>query len=371
MEPFQTLIDFIELERGNNPDGWAPIVVKRVCEAYTGHEPPEDLGQLDTFLRLFIEAVRTEQKRDFEKRATAIEVILDWATRYWDDHGRDPVSLQFPGVRLLPFAFQLALRVRKPALFNQGGTGLCGTVALVYTFGKELPLGLAQFGINLFHHGEGLFRLLQVTPSQSTRTKFNSRKSKTRLCEADYVIMVSVRECGGSSNLGQSFHIANQTLTAGTICNMLDQSGYVNVQDHTFINTGGMRKQVERVLNQQLYFENHHSKVTDTGDRTQKILNLLDAQRELEQGRFVLVLGHSDISKVLGNQGTRIPYNVFSHNLISKTIHRHWTAMRRIRVTVQQDLVELKLISWGERVQGTINLTDFLDVYEGYVSASP
>jgi hypothetical protein len=45
------------------------------------------------------------------------------------------------------------------------------------------------------------------------------------------------------------------------------------------------------------------------------------------------------------------------------------TAVRKIDVL--PTTVRLRIISWGARHDGELNLNDFLAHYEGYVSASP
>ena len=100
-------------------------------------------------------------------------------------------------------------------------------------------------------------------------------------------------------------------------------------------------------------------------------MSLLQAQQELQSGRFVLLLGHGDIATAVRDKKTRIRHKLIGHGLLLKTIHRHWTAVRRINVDEGRGVVDLRLISWGQRHDGTLELNDFLDLYEGYVSASP
>ena len=162
-----------------------------------------------------------------ENRAKLIRQIRDYV--------KTKPHHAFTGIHPGVFAIQLALRVRRPHSIDQGATGLCGAVSAAYTFAKTRPEEFTKFGLDLFFDGKAKFGQMQVEPSAKVRLSYGLRKDKIPWA-ADYVVLVSLRECTFTSDaIGIDLvRGADETTLPGRLAEWLRDAGYTNVEDHTF-----------------------------------------------------------------------------------------------------------------------------------------
>ena len=347
------------------------IAVQFLFDNYQAYEQPASIDELRDFLTFLSLFVRKEIKKQggeakslSDPRSKGIQAILDWLPEAQEN------SPAFSGVKLIPFAYQLALRVRKPALIEQSSTALCGAVALLYSFAKLTPEKFAKLGMDLYQKGVGLFNELVLDPTPKIKTGFTGQKL---LGEVDYVLLTSLRQCGDVSNLGGSLNVPNETLTAGSICSQLRLAGYKDVTNSTFINVSGFAlKLAEVALGQKIYDSKSANPGADAGDKAKMLLNLQRASNELAKGRFVLMMGHGEISEAIKAKKSKIGDS--EPSALDRTLRRHWTAVRKIDVQTKDEhnkTVSLRIITWGKRYDGQLELDNFLAHYEGFVSATP
>ncbi len=342
---------------------------KAVAKLYSdlgSFEQPDDL-ELPLFLEWFGDVVARETRKNSidlktlgAPRVESINGVREWAL------GKKAAkSAHFVNVSAPRFAFQLALRLRKPSSIEQGSTALCGAVAILYSLAKLSPAAFTKIAIDLFNSGKAKLNLLPLDPSPSVLHGFAGQHI---LCEVDYVLLTSLRQCSDVSSLGAPTNVVNETLTAGTMCTMLRNAQYKNVMDHTFIDAPSFVVwAAEKTLGQIIFDTNRATTVSDPSDKSQKLKSLEQACKELGAGRVVMIMGHTQIAELLkkGQDG----FTSLTLNALTRTLNRHWVAVRKLGVV--GTTVELRVISWGQRYQGKIKLDDFLALYEGYVSAEP
>lgn len=280
-------------------------------------------------------------------RGRAIELIKDFV-----ESGAQGV---FANINPYKFAMQLALRVRSPRIINQHNTTLCGPVAMVYDVAKRDPEKYARFAISLFTTGTGQLSNTAITPSDTIR---NGHRSDL-LPEVDYVVLASIR---GSDAVVLTLEPLRNILTLtkpGALCEFMRQSGFTNIQDHSFLTLSVPLHILNALTPHSLYGSNNNS--FDRGWR-----NLQTARAELQQGRFVVM--NADVA-VAG---------AFFHGQSSLLTARtdqlpaaetHWTAIRKMRFMGNN--VYMKLVTWGGSFEGAIKKDVLLSRYSGYISADP
>jgi hypothetical protein len=344
--------------------------VEEICKMDCGKEgdveDPTNNEVVD-FLRAFAGIVAQETsskevgraKKGGGPRVQAINNIAQWVQN-------NPKST-FLGIDPAPFAFKLALRVRKPQLIDQTSSRLCGPVAVLATFGKLDPVRFAQLGMDLLTNGQGLLGNLTLTPTEHIRHGFP--KQKTSISSVDYLLLVSLRQCADVESLADMANVCNEMTTAGTVCQTLADAGYSDVQDHTFLDHGSIFDpgpwaiaQAEKVHGQKVFYNKPSPGAHDDNAIAE---NLCQAARELEAGRLVLISGHGDIAEKVRNAS----YKLGSASAVSRLLSGHWTAVRKIAIVGKK--VRLRIITWGGRYEGELDRADLFARYNGYVSAKP
>jgi hypothetical protein len=373
--PFAELIKWAKDAKKKGSDVNANMAVNQICDwdCGDGNEYTDPTySEVAEFLTTFGAYIQDETKKDglskdvhkSGQRLEAIDSIKKWISA-------NPRSV-FTGINPAPFAFKLALRARKPQLIQQNGSRMCGPVGLLATYGKFDPKGFAQLGMNLLSAGQGSFKNLVLQPGTHILHGFPTQKAS--LPSVDYVLLVSLRKCCDVGSLGSMGNVHNETTTAGSLCQMLADAGYTDVQDHTFLDHGGgffepgpkLIEMAQNALQQKVFYADRAPKAK--GEEARK-KNLQKAASELQSGRFVLIQSHGDISIYVRDGGTFGITNFT--NAMSRTLNRHWTAARKIEFRQNDQQVFLRLVTWGGRYDREIAWADFHPRYEGYVSAKP
>jgi hypothetical protein len=253
------------------------------------------------------------------------------------------------------FAFQLAIRARSPRLVDQKNTLLCGPAALVYDLAKRDPDKYVEFAISLFHTGCGTLNGAQITPS----TKILRGYSAGLLPEADYVVLASLRETNAIAYSSEFLRNLLSLTKPGALCEFLTRAGYSNVEDHTFLNLSMPLKLLNAVTPFPLNAVGH-----DPFDKGEQ--NLKQAQDALvTQGHLVIMNADSAVAKA-----------VMKRELLDKRTGSlpadatHWTAIRKLEFK-PNNVVNIKLMTWGGSYEHTLDKDALLSRYGGYVSAKP
>ena len=327
-----------------------------------------DKGEFNYAMNQLASWCSSEKKLGVQGRTTAqsrsdlIKQIKEKVTAY--------PQVSFAGIYPTVYAIQLALRVRRPRCIDQGDTALCGAVAAVYLFAKNNPSEFVQFALDLFFKGVGKFGGLTVEPSSSIRSNYRLRRNKIPWA-FDYVVLVSLRQCTFMSDrIGVgALRGADETTLPGEVSRWLTESGYDNVEDHTFFgkNQQGVVKQFSKFIGQSMHLPGSTSGRAVRTDRLGHAAQSLNAaEMAIANGKLVILFADGKIAQSL-KDGNSDLMNAGKGPVALG--HHHWTTVRRL--SVQSNSVFIKVVTWGATYSGSFSLDAFLSRYGGYIAADP
>src|SRR5690606_28296681 len=117
--------------------------------------------ETEQFITLMMRAVQAEAKPRSNARLQALTKLRVF--------NATPGQIVFSEMDPHVVAFQLALRIREPALIDQSELGLCGGNSLMVHFARKSPEGYAEYAISLLKTGSGKFHSMDVAPSLATK----------------------------------------------------------------------------------------------------------------------------------------------------------------------------------------------------------
>ena len=299
-----------------------------------------------------------------QKRADVITYIME-------SIAARPVGV-FANVDAYVFGVQLALRVRRPRSTNQGSSNLCGPVSVLYTFAKSNPAGFAQFALDLFQKGQGMFNQMLIEPSPKIKANYAIRKNNIPHM-VDYVTLVSLRQCTFiSDSLGfNTVRGADETTLAGQLGRWLNDAGYTNVQDHTFFaeNQQFWVNVFATGIGQPMHMPGATAgqAVVNDGRKKHALASLQQAEQAVRQGKIVIMFSDGEVGDALKN-GSSLQLGARSD--ATKIGTHHWMALRKCQFFGDTH-VKLKVITWGASYQGAFKTEALVSRYNGFISADP
>lgn len=313
----------------------------------------ELIRQLGKIVRDEIKVVYLDMPDLQAERSKALGLLYDWL------RSKPVVFLQ--GIHPARFAFQLALRVRRPRIIDQGGCGLCGPASILVPLAKQKPCAYVQLALALATAGKGTLNGLDLELGPGESQDWEAR----RVPEADYILLLALRKkaeilLAGSSSGGLDFDLDNQPTHATTpeqMVRLLTSAGYRNARSYT--------------VSQHTYSK--HRSEMQIATLTQHLRNcgqkLTDKNREL-----ILMLVHPDIAKK-AKYGSSLEA-IFSGKpawgpdpTVPRLADLHWILVKRLKVSMLS--VEIKISTWRWSKTVLLPFDEFIHRYYGYVYAEP
>jgi len=300
--------------------------------------------ETEQFITLMMRAVQAEAKPRSNARLQALTKLRVF--------NATPGQIVFSEMDPHVVAFQLALRIREPALIDQSELGLCGGNSLMVHFARKSPEGYAEYAISLLKTGSGKFHSMDVAPSLATKWGWFTGK----MAAADIVAL-------GSLGLGLIDKVVDLGASPGTLTSWLKKAGFQNAMDKTFT--------VTTAFSTNALLENLNEAAADvTSGRLVVIAADGDLQQYMHAGK-VFAAGTAAAIRKSGAVATATgkvgpPGGIKPKDgLIRRT--NHFTLVSRLRVS--NNRVDIKLYTWGHSMQRSLDLNAFLTYYGGYVVA--
>jgi len=312
--------------------------------------------QAEEFLTLFRSHVANETTKGIyttetgllDKRLEAIDLII---TRLNENK-----NSYLTGIDINRLVFQLALRVRRPHSLDQGHFGFCGPTTILSALAKRDPVKYTTFVLGLASKGTAKWGSYDVILRPDDAVGWNT--SKMKALEADYVPLLALRKraelvLSGSASGGIDFDLANQPSHATTprqIVRLLKMAGYSNVRDYTVV----LRTLPKGRSDTQIDVLTRHLKNCST--------KLTGPNKEI-----IIMLINADIAEKIEN-----PSKTWGLDpTVPKLADLHWVLVKSLNVNTVSDQVTIKIVTWTWSKTATLDLTEFVHRYFGYVIATP
>jgi len=335
--------------------------VELVIADYRSWGTPDD-GERDDFLDTFAAWLNDELKKD----ETGLKAMRDVRSnailhirKYFDSQAGGPA---FRDVEPNAFAVELAVRVRRPRMTDQGATGLCGPAALMYTFAKSEPLAYATLALDLFFKGKGMYRNMPIAPTETIKNGYRQRIEYMNSV-VDYVLLVSLRAC--TFQLVGPLRGGDETTLPGQLGRWLEQAGYREIETDTFFNFGWLKMALVNTVAGHLGQPVHHRRDERELANPEVLRNLSRAASALQSGKFVILFTDGELSHFLNGTVSALTPRTSPTGLGE----HHYVAVRRLVVT--QNDVTVRAITWQCAFDHTFPLGIFLPRYNGYLAARP
>ena len=225
--------DLTALVRANNVDGLYAAIEAEHWRQKNEFTPTTVEAQ--EFLTVFTELVAQEAKGVYgkeaglrEARLAALAATRDWLTAH---HAACFVVACNP----CRVAFQLALRIRRPRIINQGAAGFCGPQTILSSVAKRDPVKYARLVLDLAGAGQATWegQQLQVLAGDGGFTAL--------VPDADFIPMLALRRRAeliftGAASGGLDLDLADvpsHATTPSQLTEMLIRAGYHGVEDRT------------------------------------------------------------------------------------------------------------------------------------------
>lgn len=358
------------------------------------------LADIESFLRHFRDDV------DSAPAAAALERFFDLARRLCRTSrkqaaidnlaklGSTPLPSHFPCLNKGRVAYQLARRVLKPTLFNQGNFGFCGPVAFVQTECEVDPSGFTRFVVQLFEQGKGQLKGRWIAPAAQIR---NFNPARHGITEADFLVLASIR--ASDAPLDETVNVAAYDGTGLMLLyKWFVQAGYaqvVMIMTSPPINSG----RVSRIAYSLAQRFSREQCVRCHPDARGMVrlggLDPTDKRRVLEIACFYCLTGWKIMLAGLIGIATATPLfdkarRIRNDSSILEAIRgtlatqfeeqarktlvaesgQHWVVARRMEI--RGECVLLEIVSWAQvsRTE-TMPIDAFLAAFTGFVAAYP
>jgi hypothetical protein len=303
------------------------------------------------FLEAFLEIVRDEQKGVYgtevglrQERIDAMMHVMVWL----QENEECLISHTDPN-RLV---FQLALRIRRPRIINQGSFGLCGPATMLCVLAKRDPVRYATMVLDLASSGRARWNDDELSLEVG-----DGGGRQGRAPDADWLPMLALRKkaelvLAGSQSGGLDFNLDDKdshATTPGQLVELLTRGGWRNARDVTV----ARRTYSELRSEAQIDVLRRH-----LGNCSQR---LTGHNREI-----VIMLVHPQVAQnaKYGNRVWGVPTVDMLHKL-------HWILVKSLDVNVGAGTVRLKISTWRWSQEVQFSLADFIPRYFGYVYAAP
>jgi hypothetical protein len=329
----------------------------------------------EDFLDAFARVCAAESK---EPEAAALKVERVKAIRLIQSQFVQVNSVtctQFRHVNRNRFAIELALRVRRPQIIDQGSEVFCGPASLYHGFLKTQPREAALFATNLVDLGKANLRNYTVEPLDSVKN-LPMPVHITRLAPVDWILLASLRhhfeplaELAGLI-LGQAGAAPLRELTKpGLLVNWLEKMGYQQVRDRTFLESADVNfatwmldKLSRSSLQTRWFFQSIPQGET----------NVNQAIQDLTNHCLIFLWAYGDLSSYAPTYDkaahfqapTGTPQTELFLDLFPGL---HWTLVRKLDMTATH--VNMKFHTWGGSREVSYLKADFFRVYRGHISA--
>jgi hypothetical protein len=292
------------------------------------------------FIRVLKTAILAEAKELSVERAAALDEILGY--------NENPGVSKFEGIDPPLFAFQLSLRVREPSLLDQRYTGVCGASSLVTFFAKRMPAAFADYAISLMRSGEGKVYGRSVKATCWALWGTHSKK----MAAADIVVLGTV----GFDWLGTTFAAADD------ICEWLTATGFRKVRNNTKLHADELQLSPQKTT--QWFRQNLDEAALFSNTKLVIIATDAELLKPLWQKKGEWTAGDILARKSGGYRvDSPLPKTIWNRQI------NHWTLVSRLSIDGQ--IVRIKLYTWGNSLQGTFDLGPFLSYYGGHIVADP
>jgi hypothetical protein len=339
---------------------------------------PDQDGVL-TLLKAMMTSLLEEKKKDASKGSKDLEMIFKRADALgnlinWVE--TQPVSV-FKEVNAYRAGIQLAARLRRPRILDQGKCGFCGPASILVEVAKRTPDFYIEYATSLIQYGAGNLRVdhcrafpLQLPPTAACDWHSGARA----LPEVDYVTLRAMRTIAEFLLKGDpdqpAFHIDQPDSHATSpeqIALLLQNAGYTDVRDCT-VNWYGagraglfdkvtMRSNLEALIREKAVDPNHRV--------VMMLINvaLADLPRLLQPYPALQKLGYSDQKLFVEAQKTHRPWQ--ERWAPTRLTELHWITLRSIELSGDQ--VVMKSVTWKGNPTLTLEVDLFCGFYYGYV----
>jgi hypothetical protein len=346
---------------------------------WTATDKEPDKTDTEAFLTAFATECANEGKAGAAatlktNRVMAIQFIRDYFVQV-----NSPTCMQYPYVNRYRFAIELALRIRRPALIDQGSEVFCGPASVYHGFFKTQPGEAAQFACNLVDYGRARLRGYTLEPLSSVK---DSPMPPTieYLAPVDWVLLATLRHHIeplaelASRFMGEKKASPLRELTKpALLASWLQKMGYKPVHDRTFL--------IPDDVNNPTWILDGVSRYSlpSTGLKTRKQQedDLALATLELNDPLhpcLIFLWGYGQLSEFapLAPKSKLVPFPTTTKTPDTEKFWEifpglHWTLVRKLHPTGTH--VELKFNTWGQTRAVSYPRDQFFHVYRGHVSA--